>query len=94
MLFMETEFVGNVYIDVRSGADFDAGHVLGAINIPLGEITADHPKLKDLERSTAIVVYCAAGGRAEMAKNKLESFSFTNVTNGINKFEVKKKYFD
>lgn len=90
---MKDEFVGYVFIDVRGGAEYDGGHVLGAINIPLGEISEDHPKLKDLDRNSDIVVYCAAGGRAEMAKKKLESFGFSNVVNGINKAEVEKKFF-
>lgn len=90
---MEEYSNGNIFIDVRSGADFDASHVLGAINIPLVEIGAEHPKLNGLDRDAVIVVYCAAGGRAEMAKNKLESLGFTNVTNGINKREIEAKYF-
>lgn len=90
---MDTEFVGYVFIDVRSKQDFDVAHVVGAINIPLGEISADYLKLKDLDKNSDIVVYCAAGGRAEMAKKKLESFGFSNVVNGINKSEVEKKFF-
>ncbi len=90
---METEFVGNIFIDVRSNQDYDAAHVPGAINIPLGEISEGHLKLKDLDKNSDIVVYCAAGGRAEMAKKKLESFGLGNVVNGINKAEVEKKFF-
>lgn len=92
MLCMDTEFNGYVFIDVRSASEYDTSHVSGAINIPLGEITEEHIKLKDLDRGSDIVVYCGAGGRAEQAKRKLESFGFSNVVNGINQREVEAKY--
>lgn len=42
-------------IDVRPVEEFDAGHVPGAINVPLSEL---ENKLKDFENSHEIVAYC------------------------------------
>ena len=42
-------------IDVRPAAEYDAGHVPGAINIPVAEL-AD--RMGDLPRDTPIVAYC------------------------------------
>jgi phage shock protein E len=89
---MDTEFRGYVFIDVRSKEDFDAAHVAGAINITVGEISEQHTKLKDLDKKSDIVVYCAAGGRASQAKLKLEALGFENVTNGINKENVERHF--
>lgn len=90
---MDGKFEGYVFIDVRGPSEFGVSHVAGSVNIPLGEISKDHLKLKDLDRSTDIVVYCGAGGRAQKAKEKLEAIGFSNVTNGINQREVEAKFF-
>jgi rhodanese-related sulfurtransferase/DNA-binding HxlR family transcriptional regulator len=42
-------------IDVRPVEEFEAGHVPGAINVPLSEL---EDKLKELECSEEIVAYC------------------------------------
>ena len=90
---MDGEFKGYVFIDVRGEDEFRQGHVPGAVNISVGQIDANHPKLKDIDSGTNIVVYCAAGGRASQAKLKLEALGFSNVTNGINKNEVEQRFF-
>ena len=66
-------------LDVRSGAEFDAGHIPGSIHIPFwavpwraGELRAGahHP----------IVVYCGHGPRAFLARAALRGRGFTRVT--------------
>ena len=42
-------------IDVRPGDEYDAGHLPGAINIPLGEV---EDRLKDLPAGREVVAYC------------------------------------
>jgi rhodanese-related sulfurtransferase len=65
-------------LDVRSGAEFDAGHIPGSIHISFwavpwraGELCvgADHP----------IVVYCGHGPRALFARAVLRRRGFTRV---------------
>lgn len=48
-----------VVVDVRSAEDFAAGHVEGAIHVPLAEIQAD-PRRLPLDRP--IVTVCGKGG--------------------------------
>jgi rhodanese-related sulfurtransferase len=52
---------GAVLVDVRTTTEYAAGHVEGAINIPVGELSS---RLGELEKSRPLVVYCASGGRA------------------------------
>lgn len=44
-----------VVLDVRPGAEYDAGHLAGAVNIPVGEL-AD--RLEELPPGAEIVAYC------------------------------------
>lgn len=45
-----------VWIDVRNKSDFDAGHIKGAINIPLTELAA---RWRDLPTQKYLITYCA-----------------------------------
>ena len=46
---------GVVVLDVRSAAEFDEGHVPGAVSMPMGEL---RERLGELSRTTTIVAYC------------------------------------
>ena len=62
-------------IDVRTKEEFDTGHVKGAINIPVSEITT-----VDLPKDTYLIVYCKSGGRSKSAYEILTSMGY-NVFN-------------
>ncbi len=70
-------------IDVREPSEFMAGHVDGALNIPVADLPTSSV-IRNLDKNTPIVVYCRSGARAAMAANFLKSLGFSNVTNGIN----------
>jgi phage shock protein E len=55
---------GAVLVDVRTAAEYAAGHVAGAINIP---VTALSTRLGEIDIGTPVVVYCQSGGRAAQA---------------------------
>jgi len=57
------------WIDVRSPGEFAAGHIPGAINIPMEQIEA---RLDDLAPNLPIVLVCQAGKRARMVAGLLE----------------------
>jgi len=65
-------------VDVRSRDEFAAGHVPGAINLPVDTVTGDEPTLKDF-RQKPVVVYCHSGRRAAMAAKVLEAKGFTRI---------------
>lgn len=44
-----------VVIDVRPAEEFEAGHIPGALSVPLGELKR---RLRDLPKSKEIVAYC------------------------------------
>lgn len=53
-------------VDVRTPAEFAAGHVPGAINVPLAGLAMGSADLTGVAAS-AVVVYCGHGPRAWMA---------------------------
>jgi hydroxyacylglutathione hydrolase len=62
-----------VVLDVRSAAEFEAGHLPGAINIPHTRLV---PRLGELPAGRALVVHCASGARAAVAAAALRRFGF------------------
>jgi rhodanese-related sulfurtransferase len=56
-------------IDVRSPSEFAAGHIPGAINIPMDQIES---RLDDLRTAMPIVLICQIGKRARMTAGLLE----------------------
>ncbi len=63
-------------VDVRSRAEWDAGHLPGARHIPLGELAG---RLAELPASGTIVVHCQTGSRAAIAASLLQRMGRTNV---------------
>ncbi|WP_022819162.1 rhodanese-like domain-containing protein [Fusobacterium russii] len=72
------EKTGYIIIDVRTKAEYDDGHIKGAISLPNENITkADINELPDKEQ--LILVYCRSGNRSRQAAKKLVNKGYTNV---------------
>lgn len=78
---------GVVFVDVREPAEWQAGHVPGAVHVPRGllEFKAD-PSLpaaheKALDPAKKLVVYCASGGRSALAAKTLQDMGYPNAVN-------------
>jgi phage shock protein E len=69
-----------VWIDVRSPQEYASGHLPGATLIPFDGIEVGVSRL-GLEKDTPIYLYCAVGGRAEVARQRLLAMDFRNVSN-------------
>ena len=67
-----------ILIDIRSSLLYDAGHIWGAVSIPLYELST---RLNELERNKEIVVYCQIGVTSISACELLVSSGFSNVKN-------------
>lgn len=80
-----------IIIDVRESYEFAMGHVDGAINIPAGSIIENPPELGSLPKDAKLLLYCRSGSRSGYAMILLKQMGFTNMTNGINKEQVKSK---
>ncbi len=70
---------GAFLVDVRTPAEFSAGSVKGAVNIPLDKVPSQLSKFKNQK---TIVVFCRSGNRSTQAKSILEQNGFQNVING------------
>jgi phage shock protein E len=68
------------WIDVRTAAEFNTGHLAGAVNIPHGEIANEIAGLTQ-DKNAEIYLYCRSGGRAGKALNALEKLGYTQVVN-------------
>ena len=83
---------GAVYLDVRTPAEFEAGHPAGARNVPLIVLDpATHQPRpnhdfvavveREFPRGTRLLVGCQSGGRSLRACEILRSVGYTDVTN-------------
>jgi rhodanese-related sulfurtransferase len=70
---------GALLVDVRSPAEFAAGHLPGALNIPVHEIEAREAELTPRDRP--LVLYCRSGNRSARAAAALEKSGHTSVHN-------------
>lgn len=68
-----------IILDVRTPEEFAQGHVPGAVNIPVTDITDRSSELKPYQEKE-IVVYCAAGPRAAFARSVMSQLGFNDVT--------------
>lgn len=70
---------GAKLVDVRTPGEFNAGHIPGAVNVPLQELGA---RLKQLgAKEKPVVLYCASGSRSSMAMSVLKNAGFQQVFN-------------
>jgi hydroxyacylglutathione hydrolase len=65
-------------IDVRARSEWDAGHIAGSRNIPLGELAAAAGRIGD---SAPVVLQCASGARSSIASSVLLANGVRDVIN-------------
>lgn len=71
---------GAILLDVRTSAEYKAGHLEGAINIPHDQLRARIAELGS-DKSKDVVVYCRTGRRAGLILPVLKEYGFENVLN-------------
>jgi phage shock protein E len=79
----------NVVLDVRTPAEFAAGHIPGAIHIDVNGPDFEK-KMAALDKSKVYLVHCAVGGRSAKAcaaMNKFEFKSLYNLEGGMKAWE-------
>jgi phage shock protein E len=66
-------------IDVREPKEFEAGHVPGAVNIPIDEL-AKMIGAMDVSKDTTVVTVCEHGGRSSRAAVELKKLGFKTTS--------------
>ncbi len=71
----------HLVLDVREPAEFAAGKIADAINIPRGVLEfqiSKHPAFAD-QHAVKIIVYCQSGGRSALATENLLKLGYSNA---------------
>ena len=71
---------GVVILDVRTSAEFAAGHIEGAINIDVEGMQFESG-IAELDKGATIAVYCQSGRRSGIAVDKMSEAGFTSLFN-------------
>lgn len=92
-----SESKGYCYLDVRTVEEFQAGHPVGAVNVPVvepdpatGGMVPNPDFLRvvqaNVDRSLHVIVGCKSGGRSAMAAEMLSEAGYQNVSNMVGGF--------
>ncbi len=65
-------------LDVRSEAEYQSGHVPGAVHIPYDEVVDRIDEIRSREPDR-VIVYCERGGRAAKAEHALTEAGVQNI---------------
>jgi hydroxyacylglutathione hydrolase len=65
-------------LDVRGQSEWEAGHLPGVLNIPVGYLTE---RMDEIPRDRPLVVHCQSGSRSAIAASVLRANGFSNVSN-------------
>ncbi len=65
-------------IDLRSEADFEKGHIINALNIPVAQLPDQLDKLKPY-KDKGVIFYCASGSVAPKEARKLMNEGYPKV---------------
>lgn len=84
------QLASSVILDVREPAEYAAGHLPGAVNIPRGVLEfkiGAHPDFQG-KQSADIVVYCQTGGRSALATLALNQLGYANAASMAGGFQA------
>jgi NADPH-dependent 2,4-dienoyl-CoA reductase/sulfur reductase-like enzyme/rhodanese-related sulfurtransferase len=78
---------GEFLLDVRTPAEFAAGHIPGAVNVPIEELRG---RLDELPRDRPIAAYCQVGQRGYNAARLLaqRGFEVRNLSGGYTTYQA------
>ena len=68
-----------IVLDVREQDEFDAGHIPGAVLLPVGTITKATAASVIPETDSVVLVYCRSGNRSKTASKALADLGYTNI---------------
>ena len=65
-------------VDVRTAAEFEEGHILGAVNMDVKSPEFDN-QIKSLDKKKVVAPYCRSGRRSKIAAEKVAALGCTVV---------------
>src|SRR5262249_4108701 len=68
----------HLVLDVRTAMEFRAGHIPGALHIPLGRLPE---AAGSLPLDSAVIVHCQGGARSAIALSLLMKLGYRNLIN-------------
>jgi rhodanese-related sulfurtransferase len=76
---------GALFLDVREPYEWDAGHIAGAVHMPIGQVQR---RYEELDRADEIVVVCQVGQRSELVASFLSAQGYTahNLAGGLHEW--------
>jgi rhodanese-related sulfurtransferase len=86
----QSQLSGSLILDVREPAEFAAGHLPKAVNIPRGllEFKIDsHPDFQG-KQNAAIIVYCQTGGRSALSTHALNQLGYDQAVSMAGGFKA------
>ena len=69
---------GAVLLDIRDPKEYSAGHIAGALSMPVSSIDARIGELES-EKGKPVVLVCKMGQQASATGRKLKALGFENV---------------
>jgi len=69
-----------IVVDVRSDAEYENGHIINAMNIPLDKLEQSTKKLSKYKEKP-IIAYCRTGNTSQKACKALEKEGFSSIHN-------------
>ena len=66
-------------LDVRTEAEFKAGHIQGAVNVDAMQANKIESYAENLDKNKAVYLYCHSGGRSRAVSLRLKSLGFTKI---------------
>lgn len=64
---------GAQLVDVRADHEWEAGHLPGAVHIPLAELPA---RVEEIDKDRPVILYCRGGNRSSMATTALSEAGY------------------
>ena len=73
------EHPDSIVLDVREAEEYEAGHIPGAVLLPVGSISGDTAAAAIPETDSLVLVYCRSGRRSKLAAEALAGLGYSNV---------------
>lgn len=73
--------LGDPFVDARTRARFEAGHIAGAFHLPAAQFDINAPALQVLDPQGRVVIYCTGGecDDSESVAIRLQQLGFTQL---------------